>query len=645
LVLTNKRTASVFISVCVAVMLFAIRAEAAGALPSPTPNGCLPATTTANEMNRIVYQAFPAQGAPETGWIVVWSEFGTRGLWIEAAWFIPKQGASPISVLGPSGLSNIFVPYHNGVTRAYDLNPYTLLREAVPAYAGPCGSISGPSLQPSAWPNPPRPVMIKEIRDRGVAWTSDGHIRRGQELLLWSVSEAGNYEYIIQYGFRDDGTITFRLGSTGYNSPPKPYEAHMHNALWYIDINVGQSDHNSVSLMKHFEPPPSSTNTLQAADTMTPFNGGVEGFADWNAEEFTGLNVMNTQTTNARGHNISYDLMPMRTGTARHDELFTKHDFWVTKNPLTWTSEVSYDNVLSYLNGESITDTDVVLWYMSSNHHTPRDEDHEFDALGNQSPGVAQVMWSGFDLHPRNLFDDAPLHGCAAVPQGIVGWWPFEENPGVTTIQDIKNIGIPNNGTSHPGASGPIHVPGAVGGGVINGALSFDGVDDYVEVNDAFSLNFGVGDFSADYWLNVSPSVQSGVILDKRIEFLATTYQGYHLFVYDGKPGLQLANGTTFANYIANATIADGYWHHVAVTVNRTSSIKEIRWYVDGNLVDITPAPLAGSITSPAPLRFGARSFTTLSGFLKGSLGEFELFNRVLTPDEIGSIYAAGKCR
>jgi hypothetical protein len=66
---------------------------------------------------------------------------------------------------------------------------------------------------------------------------------------------------------------------------------------------------------------------------------------------------------------------------------------------------------------------------------------------------------------------------------------------------------------------------------------------------------------------------------------------------------------------------------------------------VDGNLVDTTPAPHAGSITSVAPLRFGARSFTTLSGFFAGALGELELFKTVLTPTEVHDIYAAGKCR
>ena len=617
---------------------------------------CLPATTTADEQNRIIYQEFPANGPTETAWLIVWTEFGQRGLWIEAAWFRPTPGGPFIEVLGQSGLSNIFVPYHLGLSRPYDLNQYGNLHEAMPSYAGACGTISGPLLPSTssvlAATTSPRRVLVKEIRDRGVAWTSAGRTRRGEEVLLWAVQDTGNYEYIIQYGFRDDGTVTFRLGSTGFNSTSKPYEAHMHDALWHVDINLGQADRNSVSVMKHFEPATAPIGTtsplLQATDTMTPFNGGTEGFVDWNASEFTCLNIQDNVAVNARGHNISYDLMPMRPGTARHAEPFSKHDFWVTKNN---PNEVDYDGALiSYVNAESIADTDVVLWYMSSNHHQPRDEDHEFDASSVLIPqgGIAQAMWSGFDLHPRNLMDDAPLHGCLPVPQGIVAWWQFEELAGATQILDSQTAVLASTGVPFPaalGQGGPTPTKGPIGEG-LTGALTFDGVDDFIVINTPPSLNFGAGDFSADFWMKAAPNA-TGVILDKRAPTTVNHYQGYHLFFF-GTPGLQLANGTAHLNYEADVRIDDGFWHHVGVTVNRTGNPQEIRWYIDGALVKTIPSPLAGSLDNLTPLHIGSRSipgFPTPDGVFNGALGELELYNRALTPAEMHAIYTSGKCK
>ena len=646
---------------CMACILTASLANAA----SPSP--CLPATTTAYEGYRVIYQEFPALGPTETSWAVAWTEgtpgFGTRGLWIAGAWFRAKPGANFVQVLGQSGLSQIFVPYHEGTTRLYDLNPWTETREAVAAYTGPCGTISGPflpstSLSPPSNTTPPRPILVKEIRDRGIAWTSDGRLHRGEELLLWSVIDTGNYEYIVQYGFRDDGTVTFRLGSTGYNNPGMPYEAHMHNALWYLDINLGQYMHNSVSVMKHLEPDPfpsSNPSSLptKAVDVMEQVNNGLEGFVNWKAEEFLCLNIQDTLTKNAHGHNISYDLMPMLSGTARHNEDFSKHDFWVTQansNELTYEYGFEGWAGVPYITpAQSIVNNDIVVWCMSSNHHQPRDEDHEFDAQGNQYPGIAQVMWSGFDLHPRNLMDDAPLHGCVNISPGPIAWWPFEESSGAHHVADIKTPGTPNNGVPQPGPLGPPSTtnPTWTGPtpaiGATGGALSFDGIDDYVEINNDPSLNFATGDFSVDVWIKASTNA-GGVILDKRTQS-GTNFQGYHLFLNSGKLGLQLANGTSYSNYLSNAVVADTYWHHAAVTVNRTATTKEIRWYVDGVLAGTTPAPLTGTLNNNGPLRLGARSQSPPSGFFKGVLGEIELYNRLLSAAEVRDIYASGKCR
>ncbi len=63
--------------------------------------------------------------------------------------------------------------------------------------------------------------------------------RRGQKLVLFATLNAANYRYVVEYGFQDDGLITFRVGSTGRNYGSREWEGHMHNGLWRVDVNLG----------------------------------------------------------------------------------------------------------------------------------------------------------------------------------------------------------------------------------------------------------------------------------------------------------------------------------------------------------------------------------------------------------------------
>ena len=102
----------------------------------------------------------------------------------------------------------------------------------------------------------PYPTVVKEVRDRGVVWKDYAHgVRRGRELVIWGALEAGNYMYIMSYGFHDDGTISFRVGATGQNLPGHRKEAHMHSAHWRIDIDLIDGKKNSAMVMRHVEDP------------------------------------------------------------------------------------------------------------------------------------------------------------------------------------------------------------------------------------------------------------------------------------------------------------------------------------------------------------------------------------------------------
>lgn len=358
-----------------------------------------PAPAPAMPTNEVI-QTFPSNDAMKTAWKVRWATANGYGLYIQDAFF--KRGPKDpwMQVLGDSRLSEMFVPYASGSPRFWDISYNFALVTMTKEDAGPFGKLLGDP-----------PVVVQEVRDRGVMWidTSLG-TRRGQKLVLWGCLNAANYRYIIEYSFQDDGVISFRVGSTGRNYSSREWEGHMHNGMWRVNVNIDGTGNNSVYVMEHVEPAAADANSaVKAKMVKRPFNKGVEGFEDWHADKFTMLTIVNEKKKNARKMPIAYDVVPLRMGNARHfgaKEECSLHDFWVTVNR---KGEIYYPEVQNYVKkGAKIMNADVVIWHSTPGHHEPRSEDGKL--IEGNLVGATPVMWTGFDLRPRNVFDGTPLY-------------------------------------------------------------------------------------------------------------------------------------------------------------------------------------------------------------------------------------------
>ena len=239
---------------------------------------------------------------------------------------------------------------------------------------------------------------------------------------------------------------------------------------------------------------------------------------------------------------------------------------------------------------------------------------------------------------------------CTLPPSEMVAWWPLDETSG-TNANDIIND---NDGTHQ---NGPASVSGMVGG-----ALSFDGANDYVKVPDNDVLDFGANqDFSIDAWILSKKTNGIQTIVDKRYEDGKKNTKGYTFFLNNGKLSFQLAtgNGSWFCannssssctNYTSSsANLADGKWHHVAVTVNRSSAPLGT-FYVDGLPIGTTSIPSfrLGDLSNAQPLTIGRSTNTIVGSNFQGNIDEVEIFNRVLTAQEVYALWFAkeyGKCR
>jgi Cu2+-containing amine oxidase len=344
-----------------------------------------------------------------TAWKVHYARGLHKGLYITGAWYKRSLSEDWIKILKDARVAELFVPYHQAsMIRYFDLTGFSFpMAQVREEDAGASGTLLPP------FQGDPYPTVVREFRDRGVVWKDFAHgVRRGKELVLWGGLEAGNYMYLMSYSFHDDGTIAFRVGATGQNLPGHRKEAHTHNAHWRIDIDLVDGNKNSAMVMRHVEDPAS----MGAEDIEEPFNRGYEGGIDWNPREFTMVRVESNRK-NAHGRTIGYDFMPVRMGTSRHNEEFTQHDFWVTRSHPTRPMEFIFSNLPNLVKDEEpVETTDIVLWGTSSSHHEPRDEDGKRGAGSPLWPwdddwqGSATVMWSGFDLRPRNFFDRTPFY-------------------------------------------------------------------------------------------------------------------------------------------------------------------------------------------------------------------------------------------
>ncbi len=240
------------------------------------------------------------------------------------------------------------------------------------------------------------------------------------------------------------------------------------------------------------------------------------------------------------------------------------------------------------------------------------------------------------DLIFGNKFNSAV--GCVAPPAGMVAWWHLDESSGTTTsdLAGFNNIGTRMNG--------PVPVAGKVAGG-----LQFDGTNDYVIVPHNSELNFGTGNFTIDAWIKTSETSGERIIVDKQT-LNGLVYQGYSFHLNAGYLSLQLADASPpnyFTNQSSGTFVADGNWHHVAVTVTRNSSTGVI-FYKDGvGSAGFNLTGRQGSLDNTGPLVIGRQSYADQRRF-NGILDEIEMFNRVLTAAEIQSIYnagSAGKCK
>ena len=215
-----------------------------------------------------------------------------------------------------------------------------------------------------------------------------------------------------------------------------------------------------------------------------------------------------------------------------------------------------------------------------------------------------------------------PDQNDSEVTPNTISCWKFDESDGTTAEDSVDD----NHGTL-------INEPNRINGQV-NNALEFNGTG-YVQVPNDSSLNFGTDDFSFEAWVKPTDISSVATIIDKR----SSTSLGYSIYLYQGRLGLLLGDGT-YDNYIvpANMSISiDGRWHFVSIRVQRNSSAF---FRIDANECSASIGH-DGSLTNSGNLLIGGH-INVPSYLFKGGIDEVAIYNRVLTAEEIQQHYQSG---
>lgn len=183
--------------------------------------------------------------------------------------------------------------------------------------------------------------------------------RNANELILTSQFLSGWYRYHMSWTFKDDGTIVPFFGFATVPATCVAY-THHHNNYWRLDFDINGAD----------------------GDSITEINAGVsplsiqsESVRSW-VDADTAWEVTDSQT------GLGYRLRPGADDLQQPADSFSVADAWVLAyQPGGELEDLGIPagpgantacmiRMDGYANGESVADTDLVVWYRGGAEHT-----------------------------------------------------------------------------------------------------------------------------------------------------------------------------------------------------------------------------------------------------------------------------------
>jgi len=214
----------------------------------------------------------------------------------------------------------------------------------------------------------------------------------------------------------------------------------------------------------------------------------------------------------------------------------------------------------------------------------------------------------------------------------LVLYLTFDEGSG-NIAYDYSGNG--NNGTLYNGTNicggidtCPLWVDEKIGK-----AVSFDGVDDYVDAGNDTSLQLN-GDLTISAWIYADFP-----LTDEHRNLIAKWHWAeFGLEITYGYVRLDQGNVTNYEATWSNSKIQNSTWVFIAVTRNATK--KEVKFYIN-EILDATRSYTIDIAKSTKPLWIGFRPDLAWL-YWKGKVDEVRIYNKALSEEEIKFLYQEG---
>ena len=287
--------------------------------------------------------------------------------------------------------------------------------------------------------------------------------------------------------------------------------------------------------------------------------------------------------------------------------------------------------------------TEMNLSYFSP---IPNIFNHEIKLLpaGHWKYEVYEVSWIGtvslsLKTAPVTETEVLPVSDDNGVVEGIVtkGILNLTESPGTEQVQYTQHTAPSGTNYIYTGTSSPSFANLY--------SLSFDGVDDYVNLGDSSDFTFGDGStdspFSISMWVKLADGVVQGFIAKS-----SSSQKEYHIITSgSGLLRFRLYDNST-GGYIQSqmdAAASTLSWVNYIFTYDGSGDATGINIYADNSLVAQTQSGF-GTYTAmentTADLRVSSSEQNNF--YLEGNTDEVALFNIELSSSQVTDIYNSG---